>query len=109
MSAHLHKVLQEKEKAISELLNKLKEYDVCLDEAERTFKVKLRKKTQVTHICFLLQVATRVSAGCYYYQSICRLLLLPEYLQVAITTRVSAGCYYYQSICSILSLSDFRK
>lgn len=50
MSAHLHQVLQEKEKTIAELFEKLKEYDRCLDDAEATFRSKLQKKIQVE--CF---------------------------------------------------------
>jgi len=48
MSAHLHKVLQEKEKKIAELYGKLKEYDVCLDQAESSFRAKLQKKSEVS-------------------------------------------------------------
>ncbi|XP_067932858.1 interaptin-like [Watersipora subatra] len=46
MSSHLHKILQEKEAKISELFQKLEEYDRCLDDAEQTFRSKLHKKSQ---------------------------------------------------------------
>lgn len=47
MSSHLHRVLQEREATISELFDKLKEYDACMDDAEIAFKAKLQKKAQV--------------------------------------------------------------
>ena len=47
MSAHLHRIVQEKELTIAELFDKLKEYDKCLDEAEATFKFKLQERSQV--------------------------------------------------------------
>ena len=47
MSAHLHRILQDKEVKITELFQKLEEYDRCLDDAERAFKAKLQKKSQV--------------------------------------------------------------
>lgn len=51
MSSTLHNILQEKEQMISDLLGKLKEYDICLDKAEEAFRIKLKKKAQVSLLC----------------------------------------------------------
>lgn len=48
MSAHLHRILQEKEQKIAELFGKLEEYDQCLDDAEHMFKEKVRRKDAVS-------------------------------------------------------------
>jgi len=43
-------VLADKEKQIEELFAKVKEYDECLDTAEKEYKSKLNRKAQVPTI-----------------------------------------------------------
>ena len=64
MSAHLHRIVQEKELTIAELFDKLKEYDKCLDEAEATFKYKLQERSQVGR--FLLYFFSNIKLPQYY-------------------------------------------